>query len=408
MKLPQSKRPKILNDPIYGFITIPGELLQLIDHPWFQRLRRIKQLGLTDLVYPGALNTRFHHVIGAMHLMTQAIDVLRQKGHEISEEESFGARVAILLHDIGHGPFSHTLEHSLIEGTDHEAIGAWVMDELNKQYDGLLSMGIAIFRDEYPKRFLHQLVSGQLDMDRLDYLNRDSFYTGVSEGIVGNERIIKMLEVKDDRLVVEEKGIYSVEKFLVARRLMYWQVYLHKTVVAAEMMLVEILKRAKYLVSNGESVFCAPHMERFLSGNVQMGDMQTLEDFMLLDDHDIMSAVKVWMGHTDPILSKLSYDLIHRNTFRIELRNIPFSENEMVEFRRAHAKKLNVSEQDAMHFVLTGKLANNAYDPRHEQIGILYKNGTLEDIGEASDNLNIHALSNTVEKYFLAVARAEQ
>jgi HD superfamily phosphohydrolase len=405
VKLPQSERPKILNDPIYGFITIRAELLRLIDHPWFQRLRRIKQLGLTHLVYPGALNTRFHHVIGAMHLMTQAIDVLRQKGHEITDEESFGARVAILLHDIGHGPFSHTLEHSLIEGMDHEAIGAWVMDELNQQFNGSLTTGIAIFRDQHPKGFLHQLVSGQLDMDRLDYLNRDSFYTGVSEGIVGNERIIKMLEVKDDRLVVEEKGIYSIEKFLVARRLMYWQVYLHKTVVAAEMMLVEILKRAKFLVSEGQDVFAAPHFHRFLVGNAKMGDADTLADFMLLDDHDVMCAVKVWMKHPDPVLSRLSSDLIHRKTFRIQLRNMPFSDNEMIEHRQSFAQRFGIDQADAKHFVLTGKLANSAYDLKHEQIGILFKNGELEDISEASDNLNIHALSTEVEKYYLAVAR---
>lgn len=357
------------------------------------------------MVYPGALNTRFHHVIGAMHLMSQAIEVLRHKGHEITDEESFGARVAILLHDIGHGPFSHTLEHSLFDGTDHERIGAWVMDELNKQYDGLLTTGIAIFRDEYPKKFLHQLVSGQLDMDRLDYLNRDSFYTGVSEGIVGNERIIKMLQVKDDRLVVEEKGIYSVEKFLVARRLMYWQVYLHKAVVSAEMMLVEILKRAKHLVSDGHEVFAAPHFMRFLRSDVRIGDESVLEDFMLLDDHDVISAVKVWMKHPDPVLSTLCHDLIHRNMFRIQLRNIPVSETEVVQECAKVAERMGISESDAKHFVLTGKLANSAYDLNHEQIGILYKNGELENISEASDNLNIHALSTQVEKYYLAVVR---
>lgn len=405
MKVPQSKRSKILNDPLYGFITLPADLLPIIDHPWFQRLRHIKQLGLTHFVYPGALNTRFHHAIGAMHLMAEAVEVLRSKGHEITDEESFGVRVAILLHDIGHGPFSHTLEHSLIEGIDHETIGAWVMDELNKELEGKLDLGISIFRDQYPKKALHQLVSGQLDMDRLDYLNRDSFFTGVSEGIVGNDRIIKMLQIKDDRLVVEEKGIYSIEKFLVARRLMYWQVYLHKTVVSAEMMLVEILKRAKMLVSQGTDLFAAPHLLRFLQEDSPKHGIETLEDFMLLDDHDIISAVKVWMKHTDKVLSRLCSDLLNRRTFRVELRNIPVSEIEIEEHKERLCKELAISVEDASHFVLSGRLANSAYDQEHEQIGILFKNGELYDISEAADNLNIRALSAEVEKYYLAVLR---
>jgi len=400
---------KILNDPIYGFITVPHPvLLRLIDHPWFQRLRYIKQLGLGHLVYPGALHTRFHHALGAMHLMGEAIATLRGKGHEISEEEALGARIAILLHDVGHGPFSHALEHSLVEGISHEAVSALVMDALNTEFDGALELGIHIFRDQYAKRFLHQLVSGQLDVDRIDYLNRDSFYTGVSEGVIGGERIIKMLQVVDDKLVVEEKAIYSIEKFLVARRLMYWQVYLHKTVVACEMMLVETLRRAKELATGGTVVFASPALMRFLAADhdrASFKDPAVLADFLKLDDHDVMGAVKVWCDHPDKVLSQLASDLVHRRNLRIRLQNEPWPPAEIDDLREKVAAQLGISPADATHFVITGSIVNNAYDPGKDRIELRYKDGTLRDIAEASDNLGVAALSTPVTKWYLAWPR---
>ncbi|WKZ66327.1 MAG: HD domain-containing protein [Flavobacteriales bacterium] len=407
---------KILNDPIYGFITVPHPvLLRLIDHPWFQRLRYIKQLGLGHLVYPGALHTRFHHALGAMHLMGEAIATLRGKGHEITEEEALGARIAILLHDVGHGPFSHALEHSLVEGVGHEDVSALVMDALNTEFDGALDLGIRIFRDQYPKRFLHQLVSSQLDVDRIDYLNRDSFYTGVSEGVIGGERIIKMLQVVDpgseagaSRLVVEEKAIYSIEKFLVARRLMYWQVYLHKTVVACEMMLVETLRRAKALALGGTPLFASPALLRFLSARhtrASFNDPAVLADFLKLDDHDIMGAVKVWGDHPDRVLSQLATDLVTRRNLRIRLQNIPWDDTRVAELRQQVTTQLGIPFADAAHFVLTGSIVNNAYDPAKDRIELLYKDGTLRDIAEASDNLGIQALARPVTKWYLAWPR---
>jgi HD superfamily phosphohydrolase len=400
---------KILNDPIYGFITVPHPtVLRLIDHPWFQRLRYIKQLGLGHLVYPGALHTRFHHALGAMHLMGEAIATLRGKGHDITEEEALGARIAILLHDIGHGPFSHALEHSLVEGIGHEAVSALVMDALNTEFNGALDLGIRIFRDQYPKHFLHQLVSSQLDVDRLDYLNRDSFYTGVSEGVIGGERIIKMLQVVDDRLVVEEKAIYSIEKFLVARRLMYWQVYLHKTVVACELMLVETLRRAKHLAMQGTGVFASPALLQFLTANhdrTSFSDPAILGDFLKLDDHDVMGAVKVWCDHPDAVLAQLATDLVHRRNLRIKLQNIPWDDTRIADLRRKVATQLGITEADAAHFVLSGSIVNNAYDPAKDRIELRYKDGTLRDIAEASDNLGIAALARPVEKFYLAWPR---
>ncbi len=400
---------KILNDPIYGFITVPHPtVLRLIDHPWFQRLRYIKQLGLGHLVYPGALHTRFHHALGAMHLMGEAIATLRGKGHAITEEEALGARIAILLHDIGHGPFSHALEHSLVEGIGHEAVSALVMDALNTEFNGALDLGIRIFRDQYPKHFLHQLVSSQLDVDRLDYLNRDSFYTGVSEGVIGGERIIKMLQVVDDRLVVEEKAIYSIEKFLVARRLMYWQVYLHKTVVACELMLVETLRRAKHLAMQGTGVFASPALLQFLTAThdrTSFRDTAILGDFLKLDDHDVMGAVKVWCDHPDKVLAQLATDLVHRRNLRIKLQNIPWDDTRIADLRRNVATQLGISEADAAHFVLSGSIVNNAYDPAKDRIELRYKDGTLRDIAEASDNLGIAALARPVEKFYLAWPR---
>ena len=415
---PQGKagmgRTKILNDPIYGFITVPHPVvLRLIDHPWFQRLRYIKQLGLSHLVYPGALHTRFHHALGSMHLMGQAIGTLRAKGHAISEEEALGAHIAILLHDIGHGPFSHTLEHSLVEGIGHEDISALVMDALNAEMDGALSIGLAIFRDQYPHHFLHQLVTGQLDVDRMDYLNRDSFYTGVSEGVIGGDRIIKMLEVVNDpgtgsKLVVEEKGIYSIEKFLVARRLMYWQVYLHKTVVAAEGMLQEALRRAKALAVSGTEVFGSPALQRFLLAphtRDSFKDPAVLRDFLKLDDHDIMGAVKVWAEHPDKVLSTVCKDLVERRTYRIRLLDKPWEPERIARIKQAVAKKLGVPLEVCDHFVLTERIVNNAYDATQNRIELLYKDGSLRDIAEASDTLGIQALARPVEKWYLAYPR---
>lgn len=400
---------KILNDPIYGFITVPHPLvLKLIDHKWFQRLRYIKQLGLSHLVYPGALHTRFHHALGAMHLMGLAIDVLRSKGHDISEEEALGAAVAILLHDVGHGPFSHALEHSLVQGIDHEAISALVMDRLNDEFDGALDLGIRIFRDQYPRRVLHQLVSSQLDVDRMDYLNRDSFYTGVSEGVIGGDRIIKMLELVDDKLVVEEKAIYSIEKFIVARRLMYWQVYLHKTVVACELMLVETLRRANELALGGTTVFGSPALLRFLSGKHDRNsfkDPDVLNDFLKLDDHDVMGAVKVWSDHPDTTLSTLASDLVERRNLRIRLQEEPWDPARIADLKKRVAAHLKIDIAETDRFVLHGSIVNNAYDPSKDRIELKYKDGTLRDIAEASDNLGIQALSKPVEKWYLAWPR---
>lgn len=401
-----TKKHKILNDPVYGFISLPSELiLKLIEEPCFQRLRRIKQLGLTHLVYPGALHTRFHHALGAMHLMQEALVVLRSKGHDVTEEEERGVLVAILLHDIGHGPFSHALERTLVEDVDHEDISAMVMDRLNEKFDGALETGIRIFRDEYPERFLHRLVSSQLDMDRLDYLKRDSFYSGVSEGIVSSDRIIKMLDVHEDELVVEEKGIYSIEKFIMARRLMYWQVYLHKTVISAEQLLLQTLKRAKTLASEGEELFGTPALCRFLYERYDRDrfheDPTALDTFMKLDDTDIMSAVKVWTEHKDPVLSDLCTRLTNRQLFRIELQKKPFSKKYVNEVRERVSNGLKVPEGAIDHYVIQDATTNHAYVPGEETINMLMNDGSHMDLAKASDNLNISALSHPVEKSFL-------
>lgn len=417
-----ASKKKILNDPIYGFITVPHPaVLELIDHPWFQRLRYIKQLGLGHLVYPGALHTRFHHALGAMHLMGLAIGTLRDKGHAVSEEEALGAAIAILLHDVGHGPFSHALEHSLVEGIGHEDVSALVMDAMNAQMGGRLELGLRIFRDSGSEagmtnagkgsgmiHVLHQLVSSQLDVDRMDYLNRDSFYTGVSEGVIGGDRIIKMLEIVDDRLVVEEKAIYSIEKFIVARRLMYWQVYLHKTVVACELMLVETLRRAKQLAMDGNTLFASPALQRFLGARLDRASFQdpaVLADFLRLDDHDIMGAVKVWMQHPDPVLSRLATDLVERHNLRIRLRDTPWEADRIAALKKAVATHLRIDLADADRFVLTGSIVNNAYDAGYDRIELLYKDGSVRDIAEASDNLGIQAMARPVTKYYLAWPR---
>ncbi len=395
---------KILNDPVYGFITIQHELtFDLMDHPFVQRLRRISQLGLSHLVYPGAVHNRFHHAIGALHLMQEAIAVLRAKGTDISDEEGEAACAAILLHDIGHGPFSHALEHSIVKGVQHEDISALIMSRLNEELNGALDTAIAIFNDHHPKRFLHQLVSSQLDMDRMDYLARDSFYSGVAEGKIGSERIIKMLAVQDDRLVVEEKGIYSIEKFLMARRLMYWQVYLHRTVLCAEFMLMRVLKRAKALALSEVDVFTTPALSIFINESLDrakfIADPEILNRFCELDDSDITCALKVWQHHDDPILSELSKRIVHRNLFQIELRSQPFSNNEVETTIQDVAKGLGLSQEDAAQFVINDTIHNSLYS--EEGIGIQFKNGTVQDFAEASDQLNREILTRTVSKSFL-------
>ena len=405
MKNNLNKR-KIVNDPIYGFITIPYSIIfDLIEHPYFQRLRRIKQLGLTNLVYPGALHTRFHHAIGAMHLMGQAIEEIRNKGHEITEEEAIATNIAILLHDIGHGPFSHALEHSIVSNITHEGISELFMDKLNKEFNGSLTLALKIFQNKYSKKFLHQLISGQLDVDRLDYLQRDSFYTGVSEGVISADRIIKMLNVIDGQLAIEAKGIYSIEKFIIARRLMYWQVYLHKTVLGAENLLVNILKRAKELAEKKTELFCTPALNVFLYNNYSEQDFaenaQLLEHFAQLDDYDIMTSIKVWTNHKDKVLSMLCKRIINRKLFKVELQNSPFKESIIFETKEEVKKTLNLSDAESEYFVLTGNVINEAYRADKIHINILFKDGSLVDIAKASDQLNIDVLSKRVKKYYL-------
>lgn len=410
----QSSKRKIINDPVHGFITISGDLLfNLVEHPLVQRLRRIRQLGLTSYVYPGALHTRFHHALGAMHLMQEAIDTLRLKGIDISDEEAEATLAAILLHDIGHGPYSHALEHSIVSGISHEEISLIFMKQLNEEHEGKLEMAIRIFTNDYPKKFLHQLVSGQLDTDRLDYLKRDSFFTGVSEGVINTERIIKMLTVKDDELMVEDKGIYSIEKFIVARRLMYWQVYYHKTVVAAENMLINLLKRAKSLILEGESLFVTPSLLFFLSNNLNSKDFHTKrivpDWFAQLDDYDILSAMKVWVNHPDPVLSFLSRGLVSRRLFRIIIRNKPFSDEEILQVKSAiRLSWPDLSEIELTHLIGQGTITNNAYNPECDKIKLLYRNGEVSDIAESSDQINVSLLSGTISKHFLTFQKNVQ
>jgi HD superfamily phosphohydrolase len=401
-----TNKRKIINDPIYGFVTIPNDLIyDLINHPYFQRLRRIKQLGLTNLVYPGALHTRFHHAVGAMHLMQEAVLTLRQKDIVITEEEEQAVLMAILLHDIGHGPFSHALEHSIVKGVSHESISSLFMDKLNEVFAGKLTLSIEIFNDRHPKKFLHQLVSSQLDMDRLDYLKRDSFFTGVSEGVISSDRIIKMLNVVNNELVVEHKAIYSIEKFLIARRLMYWQVYLHKTVLSGETLLVNILQRAKELSSQGKELFATPTLSLFLKNNFTQSDFEKdntlLEKFSRLDDSDLDASIKVWSDHEDKILSRLCQNLLDRKLFKIEIRNDPFSENYIHELTEKVCVLYNITKQEASYFVLTDVVNNSAYNASQFNINILMNTGELIDVAAASDQLNIQSLSKTVSKYFI-------
>jgi uncharacterized protein len=403
---------KIVNDPVHGFINIPSELVfDLVEHPWFQRLRRIKQLGLTHYVYPGATHTRFQHALGAVYLMAQAISVIRSKGFEITEEEAEAVTIAILLHDIGHGPFSHALEASIVEKIRHELLSLVIMDRLNRYFSGRLDMAIDIFRQRYKKKFLHQLVSSQLDMDRLDYLKRDSFYTGVTEGVIGSDRIIKMLNVVDDELVIEAKGIYSIEKFLIARRLMYWQVYLHKSVLSAENLLVMLLKRAKELAARGEKLFCSPSLEYFLYQKFpielpgQSFDQPLWEEvirhFTLLDDSDIISASKVWMDHPDKVLAKLCSNFNNRHLYHVQLQNHPFEKPQIDALRGNVMELYGIDDQEAGYFVISESITSNTYDISDEHIRILYHDGETKDISEASDMLNPSILSQVTTKYFL-------
>lgn len=399
-------KKKIINDPVYGFISIPTDLVfDLIEHPYFQRLRYIKQLGMTHLVYPGALHTRFHHALGAMYLMGIAIETLRNKGHEISHDEEEAVIIAILLHDVGHGPFSHALEEIIVEGISHEDISSMLMGKLNVQFGGRLTMAIEIFNGTYPRKFLHQLVSSQLDMDRMDYLNRDSFFTGVSEGVISSHRIIKMLNVKDDQIAVEEKGVYSVEKFLIARRLMYWQVYLHKTVIAAEQLLAKILKRSRELALMGESVFTTPALSHFLkkpiSRDAFINEDHHIEAFATLDDTDIMAAVKVWAGHKDFVLAKLCRDLVHRDLYKVDITNEAPGKQFIGQLTDLAIKKYGITAHEASYFVFEDTVRNNAYNSGDGNIRILMKDGTIKDITAASDNSNLEALAKTVKKYIL-------
>lgn len=400
----KTNKLKIVNDPIYGFITIPSTLIcDLIDHPYFQRLRRISQMGLSHLVYPGAHHTRFHHAIGSMHLMQKAIHNLRLKEVPISDEEANALCIAILLHDIGHGAFSHALEQSIVTGIHHEAISLKFMEVLNEEFNGQLSLAITIFTQKYHRKFLYQLISSQLDMDRLDYLNRDSFYTGVAEGNISSERLIAMLNVKNDNLVIEEKGIYSVEKFIVARRLMYWQVYLHKTGLVAEKLLGKILKRAKELTLQGDKLRASKAFTYFLQRQFVEENFtnETLKTFAKLDDYDVFSAIKEWISHEDKVISRLSESLINRILPKIILQKDPFTTTQINEIKQKIKDKFKFTNSELDYFVYHGKIENQAYDATKNNIQILYKNGTIKDVTEASDHLNLQALSIPVTKYYI-------
>ncbi|PHQ56632.1 MAG: phosphohydrolase [Lutibacter sp.] len=400
----KTNKLKILNDPIYGFITIPNSLIcDLIDHPYFQRLRRISQMGLSHLVYPGAHHTRFHHALGSMHLMQKAVINLRFKGVVISDDEANALYIAILLHDIGHGAFSHALEQSIVSGIDHETISLKFMNALNDEFNGELSLAITIFTEKYHRKFLYQLISSQLDMDRLDYLNRDSFYTGVAEGNISSERLITMLNIQDDNLVIEEKGIYSVEKFIVARRLMYWQVYLHKTGLVAEKLLGKILTRANELALLGEKLPASKAFTYFLTHQIEESNftLETLKTFAKLDDYDVFSAIKEWISHEDKILSKLSESLINRKLPKVILQKAPFTKAQIDKICQQVKKTFAFNDAELDYFVYHGKIQNQAYDVTKNNIQILYKDGAIKDVTEASDHLNLQALSIPVVKYYI-------
>ena len=395
---------KILNDPIYGFITIPNSLIfDLIQHKYFQRLRRITQMGMSYLVYPGAHHTRFHHAIGCVHLMQKTVNVLRFKGVTISKEEETGLYAAILLHDIGHGPFSHAMEHSIVNGVSHEQLSLLFMERLNAEFNSSLTLAIQIFKGVYPRRFMCQLISGQFDMDRADYLKRDSFYTGVAEGNINSERLITMLNVVDDELVVEEKGIYSVEKFIIARRFMYWQVYLHKTGLAAEQLLIRVLQRAKELHDKGHKLEASKPLLYFLENKITIDNFneETLNIFAQLDDFDIISAMKHWQHDTDFVLSNLSEMIINRNLLTIKLKNKPIKKQELDQHIEKLVNTYNISKKEARYFVFKGSISNQAYQHNHKGINILYKSGKIEDIVNACDQLNLKALSKPVTKHYI-------
>ena len=396
---------KIINDPIYGFISVPDDLLyDLMQHSYFQRLRRISQMGLSYLVYPGAHHTRFHHALGSMHMMQQAVKVLRFKQVAISDEEEQALYIAILLHDIGHGPFSHAMEQSIVEGVHHEELSLRFMDALNNEFKGKLSLAIEIFKGYYHRPFFKQLISGQLDMDRMDYLKRDSFYSGVAEGNINSERLIQMINVKDNQLVVEEKGIYSVEKFLVARRLMYWQCYFHKTSVTAEQILTQILKRAKELNEQGEKLWCSPALEYFLDKSKQKQTSfthQDLEKFSQLDDSDVLGAIKQWQFHSDEILSSLCNSIVNRKIFAFKYVDKAMQQEQIAKLKEKIIKKGQATEQTADYLILGGKVRNQAYDIDHGPINILFKDGSIKDVADASDQNFIKALTEPVVKYFI-------
>ena len=407
----KTNKKKIINDPVFGFINIRSELIfDLMEHPYFQRLRRIKQLGLSCMVYPGANHTRFEHALGSVHLMRSAIVILRLKGQEITDEEADGVTIAILLHDIGHGPFSHALETTLVQGVPHERISLLLMEELNRQFKGKLDLAIRIFTNQYHKHFLHQLVSSQLDMDRLDYLSRDSFFSGVSEGIVSSERIIKMLNVKNDELVVEYKGIYSVENFLIARRLMYWQVYLHKTVLSAEYLLINVLARARELALQGADIFAPSVLKLFLNQDITLEDFTqnriiagrpALDLFAGLDDNDIISSVKEWQDNQDPILSYLSKCIINRRLYKIKISKKPFSEQKISLLKEKICHQFNVGDDQLHYFLIIDTISNSAYNKvSSDKINVIFKNNKVSDLSDASD-IDLSVFSETVRKYFI-------
>ncbi|HUX94660.1 MAG TPA: HD domain-containing protein [Bacteroidales bacterium] len=407
----QTNKGKIINDPVYGFISIPGDFIfDIIEHPWFQRLRNIKQLGLTSFVYPGANHSRFQHAIGAFHLMEMAVATLRSKGVMISNEEEEATYLAILLHDIGHGPFSHALENSIIEGISHEDLTLLLMKKLNEYYKGKLDMAINIFLGSYHRKFLHELISGQMDMDRLDYLRRDSFFTGVIEGSVGSERIIRMLNVADEHLVVDEKGIYSLEKFLIARRLMYWQVYMHKTVLSSESLLVRLLQRARELASSGSDLYTTPALKFFLKNNIEKRDLWhegtftpglVASNFVRLDDTDILASSKYWADHSDKVLSDLAGRLIRRNLFAIELQNDPFPDDRLVNLKKMAGDLMNISPEHTDYYIYAGTISNMAYAPDSPEVKILRKNGSTDVISSVSDMFDQRFISERIIKYFL-------
>ena len=407
----QINKLKILNDPIYGFISIPNPFIyDLIQHPYFQRMRRISQMGLSYLVYPGAHHTRFHHALGCMHIMQKAIEVIRFKGVSISEDEENALLVAILLHDIGHGPFSHAMEHSIVENINHEAISLLFMKKLNEEFGGKLCLAIQIFKGDYHRKFMLQLISSQLDMDRMDYLKRDSFYSGVAEGNISSDRLIQMMTVVDDQLVIEEKGIYSVENFLMARRLMYWQVYFHKTSLVAELILTKILKRAKELTQKGIGLNCSESLLYFMNNKIELAsfDNETLEKFANLDDFDIISALKSWINNDDFILSNLSKMIINRDLLKIKLNSEKFSKVDLESLQLSFSKDNKISIQDSSYFIFKGKIKNQAYSVQAEPIRILKKDNTIEDVVEASDQLNLKSISKEVTKYYLCFPKQLQ